>query len=71
MVPVSALFPIGSRSGVFVLDSGHVRLQEVTVQARNGTQAWVPEGLVLNTQVVVYPDIKLKDGAKVKARQQK
>jgi len=71
MVPVSALFPIGSRSGVFVLDGGHVRLQEVTVQARNGTQAWVPEGLVLNTQVVVYPDIKLKDGAKVKARQQK
>jgi HlyD family secretion protein len=68
MVPVSALFPIGSRSGVFVLDSGHVRLQEVTVQARNGTQAWVPEGLMLNTQVVVYPDIKLQDGAKVKAR---
>ncbi len=71
MVPVSALFPIGSRSGVFVLDGGHVRLKEVTVLARNGTQAWVPEGLVLNTQVVVYPDIKLQDGAKVKARQQK
>ena len=69
MVPVSALFPIGSRSGVFVLDGGHVRLKEVTVTARNGTQAWVPEGLVLNTQVVVYPDIKLQDGAKVKARQ--
>ena len=70
MVPVSALFPIGSRSGVFILDGGHVRLQEVTVQARNGAQAWVPKGLALNTQVVVYPDIKLKDGAKVKARPQ-
>jgi HlyD family secretion protein len=68
MVPVSALFPIGSRSGVFVLESGQVRLKEVTVQARNGTQAWVPEGLAVNTQVVVYPDIQLKDGAKVKAR---
>ena len=71
MVPVSALFPIGSRSGVFVLDGSHVRLQEVTVKARNGTQAWVPEGLVLNTQVVIYPDTKLKDGVKVEARQSK
>ncbi len=68
MVPVSALFPVGARSGVFVLDAGHVRLQEVTVKARNGTQAWVPEGLAVNAQVVVYPDIKLLDGAKVKVR---
>jgi HlyD family secretion protein len=68
MVPVSALFPIGSRSGVFVLDSGRVNLQEVTVKARNGTQAWVPEGLAPHTQVVVYPDIKLEDKAKVKVR---
>ena len=70
IVPVSALFPIGSRSGVFVLDSGRVRLKEVTVQARNGTQAWVPEGLIVKTQVVVYPDIKLLDGAKVRVRLQ-
>ena len=68
MVPVSALFPIGSRSGVFVLDGDHVRLQEVTVQARNGTHAWVPQGLALGTQLVVYPDIQLQDGAKVKTR---
>jgi HlyD family secretion protein len=68
MVPVSALFPVGARSGVFVLDAGHVRLQEVTVKARNGTQAWVPEGLAVNAQLVVYPDIKLLDGAKVKVR---
>ena len=68
MVPVSALFPIGSRSGVFVLDGGRVHLKEVNVKARNGTQAWVPEGLALNSRVVVYPDTKLQDGAKVKAR---
>ncbi|ARV17127.1 Multidrug resistance protein MdtA [Curvibacter sp. AEP1-3] len=68
MVPVGALFPVGARSGVFVLDAGHVRLQEVTVKARNGNQAWVPEGLAVNAQVVVYPDIKLQDGAKVKVR---
>jgi len=68
MVPVSALFPVGARSGLFVLEAGHVRLQEVNVKARNGIQAWVPEGLALDAQVVVYPDIKLKDGAKVKLR---
>jgi HlyD family secretion protein len=53
---------------VFVLDGGHVRLKEVTVQARNGTQAWVPQGLALNTRVIVYPDVKLLDGVKVKVR---
>jgi len=68
MVPVSALFPVGARSGVFVLDAGHVRLQEVIVKARNGTLAWVPQGLAVDAQLVVYPDIKLKDGAKVKVR---
>jgi HlyD family secretion protein len=56
---------------MFVLEGGHVRLKEMTVLARNGSQAWVPAGLVLNTQVVVYPDIKLQDGAKVKARKPK
>ena len=68
MVPVSALFPVGARSGVFVMDGGHVRLQEVIVKARNGTLAWVPQGLAVDAQLVVYPDIKLKDGAKVKVR---
>jgi HlyD family secretion protein len=68
MVPVSALFPIGSRSGVFVVDKDRATLKEVTVQARNGVRAWVKEGLAVGTQVVVYPDSKLKDEANVKVR---
>jgi HlyD family secretion protein len=67
-VPVSALFPIGSRSGLFVLDGGHARLREVGVAARNGVDAWVKTGLNPGTQVIVYPDSKLKDGDAVKAR---
>ena len=39
-----------------------------SVKARNGKDAWVPDGLALNSRVVVYPDIKLKEGAKVKVR---
>jgi HlyD family secretion protein len=68
MVPVSALFPIGSRSGVFVVEKEHASLKEVIVQARNGVNAWVKDGLAVGSQVVVYPDSKLKDKAAVKVR---
>ncbi len=68
MVPVSALFPIGSRVGVFVVEKDRAHLKEVSVQARNGVSAWVKDGLALGTQVIVYPDSKLADQAKVKLR---
>jgi HlyD family secretion protein len=68
MVPVSALFPIGSRAGIFVVEDGHARLKEVSVAARNGVSAWVRDGLAVGTSVVVYPDTKLKDKAAVKVR---
>ena len=68
MIPVSALFPVGARSGLFVLDKGHARLQEIEVAARNGALAWIKTGLTKDTQVIVYPDTKLKDGDRVKTR---
>jgi HlyD family secretion protein len=68
MVPVSALFPLGSRSGIFVVQDGRAALKEVSVQARNGVSAWVKDGLGVGSQVIVYPDSKLKDGAKVTLR---
>ena len=68
MVPVSALFPIGSRSGIFVVESGHAHLLEVSVEARNGVSAWVKTGLTVGAKVVVYPDSKLKDKVPVKLR---
>lgn len=43
-VPVSALFPVGARSGLFVLDQGHARQREIEVTARNGVEAWVKIG---------------------------
>lgn len=67
-VPVSALFPVGARSALFVLDQGHARLREIEVAARNGIEAWIKSGLTPGTQVIVYPDTKLKDGDRVKAR---
>ncbi|MFZ6799643.1 efflux RND transporter periplasmic adaptor subunit [Undibacterium sp. Di24W] len=68
MVPVSALFPIGSRSSVFVLEKDHAILKEVSVEARNGVSAWVKDGLTVGTQVIVYPDSKLKNAEKIRVR---
>ena len=68
MVPVSALFPVGARSALFVLAQGRADLREIEVAARNGAQAWVKSGLTPGTQVIIYPDSKLKNGDRVKAR---
>jgi len=70
-VPVSALFPLGPRWGLFVLEQGRASRREVDVAARNGVEAWVKNGLASGAQVVVYPDTQLKDGERVKARQRR
>lgn len=70
-VPVSALFPVGGRAGLFVLEKNHARQQEIEVTARNGVEAWVKSGLTAGTQVIVYPDTQLKDGAPVRTRSER
>ncbi len=67
-VPVSALFPIGTQSGIFTVDKGYARLKKIGVKARNGVSAWVDSTLPVGSLVVVYPDSKLKDGNRVNVR---
>ncbi len=67
-VPVSALFPVGSRSALFVVEGGRARQVEIEVAARNGLEAWVKTGLMPGTQVIIYPDTKLREGSRVKTR---
>jgi HlyD family secretion protein len=67
-VPVSALFPVGARSALFVVEGGRARQREIEVAARNGVEAWVKTGLVAGTPVIVYPPTALKDGARVTTR---
>lgn len=67
-VPVSAIFPIGAKSALFVIQQDHARLREIEVAARNGAEAWIKSDLPVGTQVIVYPDRKLKDGDAVKPR---
>jgi HlyD family secretion protein len=68
LVPVSALFPLGTRSALLVMEGGRARLKEVDVEARNGVSAWIKSGLTVGAQVIVYPDSQLQDGDRIKAR---
>lgn len=71
-VPVGAVFPQAapaSGQAVFVADGGRVRLQPVTVSARNGRTAWVTDGLQAGAAVVVYPGAGVADGVRIRARQ--
>ncbi len=74
-VPVSAVFPVPERTdgqpggmAVFVLEGGRARLTPVQVGARNGSEAWVKQGLAPGASVVVYPPAAVKDGVRARAR---
>jgi HlyD family secretion protein len=68
-VPVSAVFPRAEGGqAVFMLDGGRARLVPVEIAARNGTEAWVTNGLAEGTTVIVYPPSAVSDGVRVKAR---
>jgi HlyD family secretion protein len=67
-VPVSALYPVANRSGVFVFEGGRARQKLVDIAARSGAEASVAQGLEPGAEVIVYPPTTLKDGARVAAR---
>lgn len=70
-VPVSAVFPRPDVEGgmaVFLIDGRRARLHPVEVGARNGTQAWVRQGLKPGQEVIVYPPSTVADGVRVQRR---
>lgn len=70
-VPVSAVFPHpGQPAGmaVFVFSEGVARLKPVVLGGRNGSQAWVQQGLAAGETVIIYPPAELADGARVQRR---
>jgi HlyD family secretion protein len=72
-VPVSAVFPLPASGGVsgsavFVLDGGRARLQPVQVGARNGSEAWIQDGLSAGAKVLIYPPAAVEDGTPVRVR---
>ncbi|MBK9362891.1 MAG: HlyD family efflux transporter periplasmic adaptor subunit [Rubrivivax sp.] len=70
-VPVGAVFPLPAPAqghGVFVVDGRRARLQTVQLKARNGSEAWVADGLAEGTRVIVYPGAEVQDGVAVRVR---
>jgi HlyD family secretion protein len=65
-VPVSALFPVGSHSALFVIEDGRARQHEVEVKARNGSEAWIRTDLQPGTPVIVYPPTALREGQRIR-----
>ena len=57
-----------TRFAAFVADKGRARQVPVLLGARNGSAAWIREGLTPGQQVIVYPPATVRDGIKVKAR---
>jgi HlyD family secretion protein len=53
---------------VFVIDNGRAKLTPVTLQARNGSAAWIGKGLSAGATVVIYPPAAVRDGVRVKDR---
>jgi len=52
-----------------VIDGGRARLRPVTVGARNGSEAWVQQGLDAGARVLIYPPAAVEDGARVRVRE--
>jgi HlyD family secretion protein len=69
------VFPVRATEGgsetamaAFVVQDGRARLRRVVVGARNGTDAWIRQGLEVGETVIVYPPPAVADGVRVKAR---
>ena len=67
LVPVSAVFPVGSRSALFVAEGGRARQVEVELVARNASDAWIRSSLPTGTRVIAYPPASLKVGQRIRA----
>jgi HlyD family secretion protein len=69
-VPVSAVFPHPEAGGMaaYALDGGRAKLVAVKLGARNGSEAWVKQGLNAGDEVIVYPPADVRDGARVRPR---
>ncbi len=64
-IPAAALFRQGAGWAVFRVTDGRARLTPVTVGHRNGLEAEILGGLREQAVVVVQPDGRLQDGARV------
>jgi HlyD family secretion protein len=67
-VPLSALFRQQDRWAVFVEESGRARWREVQIDHQNGAQVQIVQGLEAGERVVLHPNERIADGARIRMR---
>lgn len=69
LAPVGALFPFADGGmAVYRLEGGRARLQPVEIAARNGSEAWVRDGLRPGQTIILYPPPAVAEGRRVRER---
>lgn len=72
-VPAGAVFPLAAPDGdrehaVFAVRDGRAALVPVRLGGRNGSEAWITDGLAAGDVVIVYPSAAVRDGVRVRER---
>jgi HlyD family secretion protein len=68
-VPESALFRKGDGWAVFAIEDNRAKLREVKVGRRSGIAAEIIAGIPEGSTVITHPDDAVRDGAKVRKRE--
>ncbi|MBR9653227.1 efflux RND transporter periplasmic adaptor subunit [Thalassovita aquimarina] len=68
IVPAGALFRQGGNWAIFVVEDGVARARPVEIEANNGLQAAITDGIADGDTIVLYPPAGLEDGQKVAQR---
>jgi HlyD family secretion protein len=64
-VPASALFRLGDKWAVFVVEDGKARRRTVSVGHSSGLATQVLDGLQPGETVILHPDDRLVEGVRV------
>ncbi|WP_455379822.1 efflux RND transporter periplasmic adaptor subunit, partial [Acidihalobacter prosperus] len=67
-VPSSALFRVGGRWAVFVVNGGRAQQRFVELGHRNGLAAQIIKGLKMGDTVIVHPSSAIQDGSRVRSQ---
>jgi RND family efflux transporter MFP subunit len=70
VVPAAALSPRGDQQGVFVVESGVVRFEPVTLGPKSGDGFELVQGPPVGTRIVMSPDATLSPGQRGKERKE-
>ena len=68
MVPAGALFRQGAGWAIFVVEDDIARARPVEIEANNGLQAAITDGVAAGDTIVLYPPAGLEDGQAVAQR---